>query len=251
MKRRTRRVLAAAFAVLAASSPFWGPPLLRRAPGFDAKRVEVSGTRLLAPHEVLAASGVRIGDNVWTDPAAWEAALRRHPVVADAEVTRRLPGTLRIRVTEKRPAALVQAGTLRPVTAAGELLPVDPARVPLDLPLLRAPVKLDARGQLPAGPVRALAAEAGRLGELDPALMARVSEVRPDAGGALKLVLSAPAAEVVLPHGAGESRLVHLRAALADVERRAPADSTRARTRLDARWEDQIVVRLPAGSPKS
>jgi hypothetical protein len=81
--------------------------------------------------------------------------------------------------------------------------------------------------------------------------MARVSEVRPDAGGALKLVLSAPAAEVVLPHGAGESRLVHLRAALADVERRAPADSTRARTRLDARWEDQIVVRLPAGSPKS
>jgi cell division protein FtsQ len=250
MKRRTRRVLAAAAAALAVSAPFWGPPLLRHAPGFDTRRVEVSGTRLLAPHEVLAASGVRIGDNVWTDPAAWESALRRHPVVADAEVTRRLPGTLRIRVTEKRPAALVQAGTLRPVTAAGELLPVDPSRVPLDLPLLRSPARPDARGRLPAA-ARALASEAGRLGELDPALMARVSEVRPEAGGALKLVLSAPAADVVLPHGAGETRLVHLRAALADLERRAPADSTRARTRVDARWEDQIVVRLPAGSPKS
>lgn len=244
MGRRARRVLAAAAAVLAVSAPFWGPPLLRRAPGFDAKRVEVSGTRLLAPHEVLAASGVEIGDNVWTDPAAWESALRRHAVVADAEVTRRLPGTLRIRVTEKRPAALVQAGTLRPVTAAGELLPVDPSRVPLDLPLLRSPAKPDARGRLPAA-ARALAAEAGRLGDLDPALMARVSEVRPEAGGALKLVLSTPAADVVLPHGAGEQRLVHLRAALADIERRAPPDSARARVRLDARWEDQVVVRLP------
>ena len=245
MRRRTRRIAAAAILAAAAGSPFWGPPLLRRTPGFDTRRVEVSGTRLLAPHEVLAASGVKMGDNVWSDPAAWEAALRRHPVVAEAEVTRRLPGTLRIRVTEKRPAALVQAGTLRPVTAEGQVLPVDPARVPLDLPLLRAPVRPDARGQITAAPVRALLAEAGRLGDLDPALMARVSEVRPEPSGALRLVLTAPAAEVILPAGANEARLVRLRAALADLERRIPPDSTRRRTRVDARWEDQIVVRIP------
>ena len=245
MRRRTRRIAAAAILAAAAGSPFWGPPLLRRTPGFDTRRVEVSGTRLLAPHEVLAASGVKMGDNVWSDPAAWEAALRRHPVVAEAEVTRRLPGTLRIRVTEKRPAALVQAGTLRPVTAEGQVLPVDPARVPLDLPLLRAPVRPDARGQITAAPVRALLAEAGRLGDLEPALMARVSEVRPEPSGALRLVLTAPAAEVILPAGANEARLVRLRAALADLERRIPPDSTRRRTRVDARWEDQIVVRIP------
>jgi cell division protein FtsQ len=247
MRRRTRRIALAATAIVAASSPFWGPTVLRRTPGFGADHLEVSGTRLLAPHEVLTASGVKIGDNVWTDPAAWEAALRRHPVVADAEVTRRLPGTLRIRVTEKRPAALVQAGTLRPVTAEGEILPVDPARVPLDLPLLRAAVHPDAHGRIPAGPIRAMVAEAGRLGELDPALMARVSELRGDRDGSLRLVLSAPAAEVLLPPGADEFRLVRLRATLADLERRAPAaDSTRhARARVDARWEDQIVVRMP------
>jgi cell division protein FtsQ len=250
MRRRTRRIAAVAVLATAAGSPFWGPPLLRRTPGFETRRVEVSGTRLLAPHEVLAASGVRMGDNVWSDPAAWEAALRRHPVVAEAEVTRRLPGTLRIRVTEKRPAALVQAGTLRPVTAAGQVLPVDPARVPLDLPLLRAPVRPDARGQITAAPVRALLAEAGRLGDLDPALMARVSEVRPEPSGALRLVLTAPAAEVILPAGANEARLVRLRAALTDLERRVPPGSTR-RTRVDARWEDQIVVRIPERSPES
>ncbi|HLL83075.1 MAG TPA: hypothetical protein VK420_10505, partial [Longimicrobium sp.] len=78
MKRRTRRIALAAAGIAAASSPFWSPPLLRVTPGFDTRRVEVSGTRLLAPHEVLAASGVKIGGSVWTDPAGWEAALRRH-----------------------------------------------------------------------------------------------------------------------------------------------------------------------------
>jgi len=249
MRRRTRRAAAAAVLAVACAAPLWGPPLLRHAPGFAARRVEVTGTRLLAPHEVLAASGVRMGDNVWTDPGAWEAALLRHPVLAEAEVTRHLPGTLRIRVAEKRPAALVQAGTLRPVTAGGELLPVHPSRVPMDLPLLRAEVRA---GALPAGPARAALAETGRLGELDPALMARVSEVRPGAGGTLRLVLSAPAADVVLAPGADEARLVRLRAALADLERRLPADSTRrARARVDARWEDQIVVTLPVQRPAS
>lgn len=242
MNRRARRLAIVAGLAAAASSPLWGPPLLRHSPGFATRRVEVTGTRLLAPHEVLAASGVRIGDNVWTDPAAWESALLRHPVVAGAEVTRSLPGTLRIRVTEKRPAALLQAGTLRPVTAEGEILPVDPARVPVDLPLLRARVKPNARGRVAEPPVRALLAEAGRLTELDPGLMARVSELRPEAGGLMRLVLSAPAADVLLPPGADEPRLVRLRAALADLERRAPADSAARRMRIDARWEDQVVV---------
>jgi cell division septal protein FtsQ len=123
MKRRTRRIVLAAVGIVAASSPFWGPPLLRVSPGFDTRRVEVSGTRLLAPHEVLAASGVKIGGSVWTDPAGWEAGPAPPPRRRRGEVTRRLPNTLRIRVTEKRAAALVQAGTLRPVTAEGEVLP--------------------------------------------------------------------------------------------------------------------------------
>ncbi|HEX5727477.1 MAG TPA: FtsQ-type POTRA domain-containing protein, partial [Longimicrobiaceae bacterium] len=200
---RTRRLLLLAALAGAGAAPLWAPPLLRRVEWFAARRVEVSGTHLLAPHEALAASGVRIGMNVWTDPEAWEAALRRHPAVADAEVTRRLPATLRIRVEEKRPAALVEAGTLRPATAAGEVLPVDPARVRVDLPLLRAP----------AGPGRTRAlAETGRLAELDPALLARVSEVRPAAGGALRLTLSAPAAEVLVPAGADGASLARLRA---------------------------------------
>lgn len=232
-----RLVLAAALLLAggAASAPSWGPPLLRETPWMRVARVEVSGARLLAPHQVLAASGIRMGESVWADPAPWEAALRGHPVVAGARVERRLPGTLVVRVTEKRAAALLDAGTLVPATAQGEVLPVDPARVPLDLPVVRA------GSDSAAG---ALLALAGRLGELDPALAARVSEVRPGPGGSARLALSAPAGEVVLPAGVGEGRLRGVRAALADVEARLASGAAAGPVRLDARFAGQVVVRF-------
>ncbi|HYJ80585.1 MAG TPA: FtsQ-type POTRA domain-containing protein [Longimicrobiaceae bacterium] len=245
---RARGLLLAAAAAGALAAPFWAPPLLREVDWFAARRVEVTGARLVAPHEVLEASGVRIGDNVWSDASGWEAALLRHPVIAEARVTRRLPATLRIRVVEETPVALVQAGTLRPANGRGQVLPVDPARAQVDLPLLRAPAALDARGRLAAAPARAALAEGARLAALDPALMARVSELRPAAGG---VELALAGADVLLRAGAGEPALARLRLALDDVERRAAADTTfRGRPVLDARFDDQVVVRR-RGAPRT
>jgi cell division protein FtsQ len=244
--RRRRRIAAAALLTLAsggaAAFPIWGPGVLREVPWFAAVRVEVAGTRLLAPHDVVALSGVRIGDNVWTAPEAWEAALREHPVLEAAEVERKLPGTLRIRVREKRPVALVRAGTLRPATAAGEVLPVDPARAPMDLPVL-AGALADTATQVTDPAQLALLAEAGRLAALDPALLARVSELRVE-GGDMRLVLAAPRADIVLPAGADDERLTQVRAVLRDVEPRMADRGGRAE--VDARFADQVVVRLPA-----
>jgi hypothetical protein len=242
--RTLRRLLLLALVAAAASAPYWGPRAGRRIDWFAAERVEVTGARLLAPHEVLRASGVAVGLNVWTDPAPYVAALRRNPAVADARITRVLPRTLRIRVTEKSPAALVQAGTLRPVTADGEVLAVDPARAPVDLPLFTTRVRVDGRGRIGDAEARAALAEAGRLGELEPALMARVSEVRPAGRDGLRLILSAPAADVLVRDGISPDALVRLRAALDDVVRRAAADTTQhGRPVLDARFDDQVVVR--------
>lgn len=244
MKRRARLVLIGLVAAAAGSSPFWAPPAFQRVPLFDADRVEVAGSRLLAPHEVVAASGIRIGASVWTDPTAWEAALKRHPVIADAKVERRFPSTLRIRITEKRPAAFVAAGTLRPATAEGEILPVDPARVPVDLPLAGAAADTATRVRDRA--TLRLLAEAGRLADADPVLMARVSELRAGADGSTRLVLAHPRAEVLLPAGAAAPRLTQLRAALADVARRVPEGG---RAQVDARFADMVVVRLPKPVP--
>ncbi|MET0397825.1 MAG: FtsQ-type POTRA domain-containing protein [Longimicrobiaceae bacterium] len=236
--RRARRLALAAALPAALAAPLWGPRLLERTPWFRVERVEVAGARMVAPHDVLAASGIRRGESVWRRPEAWVAALRRHPGVEDARVVRRLPSTLRVEVREKRPVGLVEAGALHPVTARGEVLPVDPARVAVDLPLLRGGAK---QGRSDDARVRALAAEVGRLGQLDPGLFARVSEVEWSGRDALLLSVSAPDARVVLPVGAGSDRLRRLRAALDDVERRAPAGPVR----IDLRFQDQVVVRFP------
>ena len=243
MKRALRLVLVAVPLAAAAASPWWAAPVGRRIEWFGAQRVEVAGAHLLAPHEVLRASGVRVGTNVWDDPAPFVAALKRHPAIADARVVRVLPRTLRIEVTEKTPAALVQAGTLRPATGDGEILPVDPAREPVDLPLLDGRVRTDARGRVADAETRAALAEAARLGQLAPALMARVSELRPS-HGELRLVLGQPALDVLVRDGTAPDALVRLRAAVDDVARRAAADTTHhGRPTVDARFDDQVVVR--------
>jgi POTRA domain-containing FtsQ-type protein len=241
--RKLRLALLSLPLAAAAASPWWAPPLGRRIEWFGAERVEVTGARLLAPHEVLRASGVRVGTNVWLDPAPFVAALKRNPAVADAEIVRVLPRTLRIRVTEKTPAALVLAGTLRPATADGEVLSVDPAREQIDLPLLDGRVKTDAAGRVTDADTRAALAEAGRLGELEPALMARVSELRP-ARGELRLVLGRPALDLRVRPGLQPDALARVRAALDEVARRAAADTTHhGRAEIDARFDDQVVVR--------
>ena len=234
---------------LVAASPFWGPHLLREVPWFRVRRVEISGTRLLAPHQVLATARIPAGENVWGDLGELETALRAHPAIATAAVSRELPGTLRIRVEEKRPIAYVEMGALAPITARGELLPVDPARARMDLPVIRGP-------WAKASPTlrRGLLTETERIGLADPTLLAHVSEIRGQDDRLEVLVLSHSLAEILLPVGADLTRLAQLRAVLADLERRLPPaepdGGASPAAHVDLRFQEQIVVRLPT-SPLS
>ena len=104
MRRAYRIVLGGLAAAGGAALIVATPRVLPKLPGFEVTTVEVSGTRMLQPGEVLRSSGIRADQSVWDDPETWERALERHPVVESAQVTRRLPGTLRVQVREKEPA---------------------------------------------------------------------------------------------------------------------------------------------------
>jgi cell division protein FtsQ len=247
--RLTRpRLLVGALLVVCLGALSQGLPLLRSLALFHVERVEVAGAQLLAPHEVLAASRVSAGQSVWDDPQPWIDALQAHPVIRAASVQRSLPGTLLIRIEERRPVALIEAGSLRPVTADGEVLPVDPARTPVDLPLVRATVApADSYVRDPA--VKRVLAELGRLAVLDPSLLVRVSEIGQPSAGELRLTLGHPVAELLLPEGAGADQLRQLRAVFDHLERRAAdAQSPQRIVRVDARFADQVVVRFPPSS---
>jgi cell division protein FtsQ len=236
---------AAASAVLllaALSAPYWGPAALRRVDAFQVRRVEISGLQLLAPHEVFAASGVRGDQNVWDDHAAWLDALRAHPIIDEVEIERRLPATLRIRVREKRPVALVETPVLRAMTASGELMPIDPAGRSIDLPLLRdaAPASADSAGEARN---RALLGALERFGRLDPEFVGRVSELRAEQSGVIRVSLSRPRADVLVPIGAERIQLQRLLMLLQALEQRAADPPLPAPLLIDLRFDDQIVLR--------
>jgi cell division protein FtsQ len=225
-----------------ASSPLWAANLGRRIAWLEIRRVEISGTRLLAPHEVLLIAGIEAGRHLLDDTSEPRRSLLGHPVIADASISRSAPHTLRIRIAEKEPVALVADGTLRLATAAGEILPVDPHLVPLDLPLVRGTLGDSARAVI----TRRLLAETDRIAALDEGLMREVSEVRVAAGEPEALILGHRIADIVLPFGAGAARVSELRRVLADVERRFPSRDARGapvRHLLDLRYGDLIVVR--------
>jgi cell division protein FtsQ len=242
---RKRRIVVAALAAtvlgVAGTAPLWGPDLGRKVEWLEVRRVEVSGTRLLPPHEVLAAAGFGAGHHLLDELATHEAALLAHPVIQDVSIRRRFPHTLRVRVTEKRPVALVASPTLALATAGGEILPLAPTDVPMDLPLVRGTLDDSAS----AVSTRRVLAEVERLTALAPAFMMEISEIRLVTADAV-LHLLHPRADILLPLGASLERVEEMRRVLADVDRRlatGEAGARRTRTQIDLRYDEQVVVR--------
>ena len=92
--------------------------------GFQIRHVEISGNREMPRLKVYEA--VLAGpDNALlaADLANMRQRLRAHPWVADASVSRRLPDTLVVRITERRPVALWQNhGEFRLIDISGRVL---------------------------------------------------------------------------------------------------------------------------------
>ncbi|MBI4728800.1 MAG: FtsQ-type POTRA domain-containing protein [Acidobacteria bacterium] len=103
-RRRTALVLALALSVSVGGWAF------ARSSFFALSRIEVAGVRALTAGDVIAASGLRVGQNVLgLDRTAIAARVRAMPLVRGAAVERVGPSTLRIEVVERTPALEVLA----------------------------------------------------------------------------------------------------------------------------------------------
>lgn len=140
-RKRLRRLLALlGFTLLVAAS--WG---LSRSPLFDVDHIEVSGVTRAQVDDVIAASGIDIGDAlVDVDLAQAREGVAGLGWIESVEATRSWGGTIRVRVTERRPVAVLMAadGSHRLVDGSGfmidEATATDIATLPiiegLDLP---------------------------------------------------------------------------------------------------------------------
>jgi cell division protein FtsQ len=146
-------------------------------------------------------------------------------MVRSVDIDRRLPGTLVVRVVEHAPVALVPSPNgFRVYDDRGVPLPIDPAIVQVDAPILG---RLDSLALKMLGAARTDA----------PELYRRLSEVRREGPNELLLVLdSVPVrtlANVTL------QRLADLELVEHDLARR----KLRA-VELDLRYRDQVIARL-------
>ena len=226
--KRWRLALAAIGVLLLLASPIWGPGMLRRLAFFRVRQVEILGARYTAPGELLERLRVDTTRSVWDPLAPLEARVRAHPQVESVWVSRRLPGTLVVRVSERHPVALVNGpGGLRAVDARGVRLPLDPSRTPVDAPVVTAAPRDTMVYHL-----------LGTMQRDAPALYAKLSSIR--AIGTDEMLLQI----ADLPVRAMTSVTL---ARLGDIE---PVERDLARRQLrpleiDLRYRDQVIARLP------
>ncbi len=223
----------------------WGdrvPEFLRSMDRFRIapEKIIVSGLRTLARAEVLAAMAMGSEPSVWGDVRAWEEHLTAHPMVRDARVERVFPDGLRVQVEERRPVALVPTPLIRAVDADGVILPLDPARHRLDLPILRPRTPLAPGSRVLPENLRTLAREVARIMSADSTFRQMVSEVRPGRPGTFVARWSSPSVAFVLPYGLSQLRLREGLMAMADAAVRSGAPPRV----VDLQYADQVVVRV-------
>ncbi len=144
-----RAVLLAAVTAGAVASGRLLEQYVHSAKAFAIRDIEISGLSRLSRAEVLAAAGLAVGQNVFeVSPEQARAHLLHSPWVAEARVTRRLPGSFRIELSEQQPAALLQLERLYLVSEEGSVLkPVQPGD-PVDLPVITGVDTAQFRGDL-------------------------------------------------------------------------------------------------------
>ena len=225
---RWRLAAGVLLAVVLLASPLWGPHVLGTLAFFRVRKVEVLGLRYTPPGEILDRLQVDTTRSVWEPLEPLVARVAAHPQVAGVVVTRKLPGTLVVDVTERRPVALVPAGaTLRAVDERGVVLPLDPSRTPVDAPVVTTPLRETAVYHL-----------LGAMQREAPRLYARISSIRPAGDGALLFQVAD------LPVRTMTSVTLARLGDIEPVERDLARRQLRA-AELDLRYKDQVIARLP------
>src|SRR5262245_11097064 len=242
--RRIRLVLsllgAGALVVVLAHVPW--PALGRRWIVLSDLRVE--GMRYLDPDRVRELSGLTLGEPLWkVDLRRARQALLLDSRIAGADVSRRLPRGVRIRVLERVPALLVDHGTPWEVDSTGVLLSPLERGVVADVPLLVGP---DFEG-VPAGtqvssPAVARGLKwAGTLADQTLQLAGQVSELDVSRDQITTLTLL-DGTRVVGPAWPPSSTMLSaLRVVLADLKQKGTSADE-----VDVRYENQVIVRPAA-----
>ena len=222
---RWRRGAYALAAIVVVASPWWARYLASQLSFFRARRVEIVGVRYLAPSEIVARLRVDTTRSVWDDPTPLERRVAQHPQVGNVSISRKLPGTLVVNVVENLPIAMVstESGFLV-FDDRGRQLPLDPSRVPVNLPIA-------------ARRDTALFRFLARVRAERPSIFARLSDVARVGDREVLIHFEALAVRAMLD--VTPDRLAEIFPVEADLAKRQARVAE-----LDLRFRDQVIARL-------
>lgn len=216
------------------------PRALSEVEAFRVREVRLRGQRFLTLEDAIRTLNLSNRASVWDDTKVLEARMLEHPLVKEAEVHRRFPGALLVRVVEKEPVALFPNPTLEPVDEAGRILPIDPVLHKLDLPLMMVEGQ-EGPGTLSPASLRTLAVEIQRLAEGEPDLYARISDYTMNHRGEVTARFTDSPVALRFRPGLQSGRIHAGFQALEDARTRF---DDRSVVNLDLRFANQVVVRL-------
>jgi len=107
-------------------------------PRFAIRTVDLVGAKRISLERIKTDAGVSVGGNIFAlDTDAAEHKLLENPWISEVKVTRRLPSTLRVEVSEREASAVVALGErLYLVTPEGVPFKEVSAGDPFDMPLI-------------------------------------------------------------------------------------------------------------------
>jgi cell division protein FtsQ len=222
---RWKRILRLVVFLLVLASPFWVRALAMEMDYFRVRRVEIVGTRYIAPSSLLELLALDSTASVWARLGPLGERVATHRQVGEVRVRRKLPGTLILEVRENLPVALVESPEgLIAYDGDARVLPIDPSRTAVDVPVL---------ARRDSSALRLL----DDLRLFEPPLYARISDVRWDERGGMRVLLTGLLVRATA--GTTAERFAEILPVEQDLARRG----VRARE-LDLRYRDQIVARI-------
>jgi cell division protein FtsQ len=232
--------IGATLAALAAGGA--GVHWLLTSPRFAVTEVAVVGASRLTPEEIVAASGIGSGTNLFRlDPTAVVARLEALPLVRHADLVRRLPNRVTLAVEERRPFTLAHAGRLHWIDEQGVSLGAETRAVAPEAPVITGLSAADLAGDGASSPRVAAGISLLRvLLRSETTLLRQISEIdvsRPDG----PVLYTVDGVEVRLGAEDWEARLGRLQGVLAQV--RATGQPVSA---IDLRFRDQVVLKTGA-----
>ncbi|MGI9139804.1 MAG: cell division protein FtsQ/DivIB [Gemmatimonadaceae bacterium] len=192
---------------------------------FNVRAVDVRGLHYLDADQVVARLRVDTLQSVWQDLSILRRRVLGHSQIRDVSLSRRLPGTIVVTVTENLPVALLSSARgLQPFSGSGRALPIDARSAALELPVVFS-----------ADPRLLLTLE--RVRREEPALFDRISEASRDEAG--DLVLQLDGYRVRAPLGVSADGLTDIFPVEIDLARRSIPIAE-----LDLRYRDQVIARI-------